>query len=222
MSSPIKASFKTEFFPLLLIVLSFVSGFYFYQHFPAQVATHWNFRGEINGYSSPFLAAFLLPLMMGGMYLLFMFLPYLDPRRDQYAAFAATYRQFKDLIISVLFILFLMVGFNGVGHKINIGFWTPILIGALFVGIGLLLNKIKMNWFMGIRTPWTLSSETVWNKTHEVSGRVFSLAGLLLAATVLAPAGGKIVLFILSIAVLVLALPAYSYILYAREKKEKK
>jgi uncharacterized membrane protein len=219
MSNPIQAKFKTEWLPVLLIIVSVVLSLYFYQHFPARVATHWDFQGQVNGYSSRAAAAGLWPVMMLALYLLFLVLPYLDPRREKYVEFAGVYHQFKNLMVIFIFILFLLTGLNGLGYTINMGLWIPVLMGALLAVIGLLLNKVKMNWFMGIRTPWTMSSEAVWNKTHQASGKVFLLSGLLIAATALVPAGSKIILFILALAVLVFALPVYSYLLYAKEKK---
>ena len=222
MSNPIRPTFKTEWLPVALIILGFLVGVYFYQHFPVRVATHWGFDGQANGYSSALVAAFVIPLLMTGMYLLFLFLPYLDPKKEEYVNFAPTYHNFKNLLIVFFYILFLMTGLNGLGYSINIDFWTPLLVGALFAVIGVLLSKVKTNWFMGIRTPWTMSSETVWNKTHQASGWVFIIAGILMAATVLTPPIGKLILFIAAIALIVLALPIYSYILFIQEKKEKK
>lgn len=222
MSNPLKMSLKTEGLSLVLIFLSFVFGFYFYQYFPASVASHWGLNGEVDGYSSRGLAAFLLPAMITAMYLFFLVLPYFDPKKEQYAAFAPTYHKFKDLMVVFLFILFLLTGINGLGQTVNIGFWVPIMVGGLFAQIGWLLKGVKMNWFMGVRTPWTLSSETVWAKTHEASGWVFTVSGLLIAATVLVPGSAKVVLFIVAILFMIVTLPLYSYLLYAREKKEKK
>lgn len=222
MSNPIKPSFKTEWFSGALIILGFLAAFYFFQHFPNLVPSHWNFKGEVDGYSSAFLAAFALPVMMLVLYLVFIFIPYLDPKKDQYESFAKVYHHFKDLIVAFLFILFMLTGLNGLGYRINVGFWSPIMIGALFILIGALLEKVKMNWFLGIRTPWTLSSEIVWQKTHRVSSWVLMFAGLLLAATVFFAPLIKIILFSLAIFLIVFGLPVYSYILYVREKKAKK
>jgi uncharacterized membrane protein len=222
MASPIKFSFKTEWFAVSIIVISLMAALFFYQNFPAQVPTHWDMNGKINGYSGPFMAAFLVPIMMIGLYVMFLFLPYLDPKKEQYLSFASTYHRFKDLIIAFLAILFFLTGLNGLGYQINIGFYIPIMVGAFFVIIGLLLEKVKMNWFLGIRTPWTMSSETVWNKTHKLSSRILAISGVLIAATVLVPAKLRVALFILAIALIVFALPVYSYILFRQEKKEKK
>ncbi len=222
MPNPIKSSFKTEWFSLSLVMLSFLAASYLYQVFPARVATHWGLNGEVNGYSGPFVAAFLIPILMLGMYILFYFLPYFDPKKDQYTSFAGVYHKFRDLFLAFFFAIFLLSSLSALGNKIDIAFCIPLMVGALFVVLGILLRKVKMNWFLGIRTPWTLSSETVWDKTHELSGRLLPLAGLLMAATVLVSEKFKIILFILAIALIVLVLPFYSYYLFLEEKKKKK
>lgn len=221
MASPIKFSFKTEWFSISALVVSFFGALFFYQYFPDQVPTHWNIKGEVDGYSGPFLAAFLLPLMMLGIYLMFIALPYFDPKKEQYLSFASTYHRFKDLIIAFLAILFFMMGLNGLGYQVRVGFYAPIMVGILFLAIGLMLEKVKMNWFMGIRTPWTMSSEAVWEKTHRLSSRVLIVSGLLIALTAFVPLLFRLPLFILAIVLIVLGLPFYSYFLYRQEKKAK-
>lgn len=222
MSNPIKLSFKSEWFSLGMIIISVFLGVYFFQHFPDRVPSHWNINGEVDGYSRKFWGAFMVPLMMLGMYFLFIIMPYLDPKKDQYVNFAGVYHKFKDLIITFLFILFSLTGLNGLGYKIDIGFYVPLMVGMMFIILGALLKNVKMNWFLGIRTPWTMSSENVWNKTHELSSSVLMISGFLMAATVLVSVKYKIALFILAIALIVFALPIYSYILYSKEKKAKK
>lgn len=222
MSNPIKPNLKTEILPLGLTLLSFLVAIYFYFHFPDRVPSHWNFKGEVDGYSGPFWAAFLVPLMMIAMYIMFFFLPYFDPKKEDYAKFAPTYHKFKSLIVVFLFVLFILTGINGLGYKINIGLLIPLIVGVLFAIIGSLLNKIKMNWFMGIRTPWTMSSEAVWNKTHAVSGKVLMFAGILFAITAFLPGILKIIGFVLALVAIIFGLPIYSYYLYRQEKKGKK
>ena len=221
MSSPIKTSLRTEWFSLSLLVLSLVLAVYFYQNFPVSVATHWGINGEANGYSGPLGAAFMLPAILIIIYLVFLFMPYIDPKKDQYAAFASVYHNFKDLIIAFLFIVYFLTGMNGLGYRVDIGFYMPIMVGVLFIFNGLLMRQVKSNWFMGVRTPWTMSSDTVWEKTNKLSSWVFAVSGLLIAATVLVAAQAKTILFILAITFMVLALPIYSYILYSREKNKK-
>ena len=221
MSNPIKPSLKTEWFSVSLIILSFVAAFYFWQNFPASVPTHWGVNGEVNAYSGPFFAAFMLPFLLIFLYLMFVFMPYIDPKKDQYSNFSSIYQSFKDLIIAFLFILYFLTSINGLGYKINIGFFVPIMVGVMFAAIGFLMRKVKMNWFFGVRTPWTMSSEYVWEKTNKLSGLIFAISGLLMAVTVLVGAKFRIILFLFSIGLIIFVLPIYSYILYRKENKTK-
>jgi uncharacterized membrane protein len=86
--------------------------------------------------------------------------------------------------------------------------------------MGNYMGKLKPNWFVGIRTPWTLSSETVWNKTHRFGGKVFMLGGLIMIITSIAPMSWRLPLFIADIIVLMLGTVGYSYFVYLKEKKK--
>ena len=102
----------------------------------------------------------------------------------------------------------------------DIGFYVPIMIGILFIAIGFMMKRLKTNWFMGIRTPWTMSSEVVWEKTSRFGSYLFTLSGILMAATVLFKDKGKIILFVLAIFLTALVIPAASYFFYYQETKK--
>jgi uncharacterized membrane protein len=223
MSEEIKINWRTEWFAVGLLVLSLVLGVYFYQHFPAQVPLHWNWRGQVDSYSSAAWGAFLLPGVMLALYILFLVLPKIDPRRERYMSFTTAYTDLRDLLLLLFFAIFWLTGLAGLGYSINIGWAIPVMIGLFFMALGSLLQKVKMNWFMGIRTPWTLSSEEVWGKTHKLAGPIFAVSGLLLivsAWTTLFIV--KISLFILAIVLIVLGLPLYSYLIFRTKQIKKK
>ena len=222
MPNPIKPNFKTEWFACCLIIISFLSGLYFYQHFPDRVPTHWSIGGEVNGYSGPFVAAFAIPLMTIGLYLLFLFLPYFDPKKERYQEFAKTYHLFKSLIVLFMALIYLATGLFNIGYPINIGVTTSLGVGALFIIIGNYLGKIKYNWFVGIRTPWTMSSENVWNKTHRVGGWLFVTLGIIMMIIPHLPESLAIPIFILGIVVVVAGSFGYSYWLFRQERKIEK
>jgi uncharacterized membrane protein len=219
MANPIKPTLKTEMLPLLLIVITLVSAVYFYGHLPERIATHWNFAGQVDGYGSGKIQSIVLPLMLIGMYILFLVFPYLDPKKERYEQFSKVYHIFKDIILILFAIIYFIVGFNGLGYNLPVGVITPILIGLLFIIMGNYMSKIKRNWFMGIRTPWTLSSEEVWNKTHRFGGKMFILAGLLMMAETIMPNAWKLAVFILMMIILLVGTIGYSYIVYLKEKK---
>jgi uncharacterized membrane protein len=219
MPNPIKATFKTECLPVLLLFAAASASVYFYRHFPSRVPAHWNFAGQVDGWSSPAAAAFFLPILILAIYLLFLFIPRIDPQRERYAEFTYVYHLFKNVFVAFMTVLYFMTGLNGIGYTLPIGSIVPVMIGILFVMIGNYMGKLKLNWFIGARTPWTLSSETVWNKTNRLAGKLFVIGGLLMASEAFIPLVWRLpVLFCVIIAVALIPM-IYSYVLYSKEKR---
>ena len=214
MNNPIAFKIKKEWPPLLIIILGFFTGVYFYQNFPDQVASHWNIEGAVDGYSGRLSAAFLLPIINLGLYLMLSFLPLLDPLQERYREFLGVYGKIKLLMAVFLFALYILTGLNGLGINVSFGLVFPVLIGALLSSIGYLLRRVKTNWFFGIRTPWTISSEVVWDKTAIFGSRIFIVSGILIAASSLANSFIRAFILISSIAVMAVAPFIYSFIVY--------
>ena len=222
MKSAIKLTWKSEIWSILLIIAGLVLSFYFYAHFPERAVTHWGFRGEPNGWSSRAGAAFGTMAMIPGIYLLFILLSLIDPKKERYAEFAKVFQVFKNILITLFFVIYLISGLYNIGYPIRIEFWVPWLIGLLMIVLGNYLGKIKRNWFMGIRTPWTLSSENVWNKTHRVGGWAFMFYGLcIIISPNLSQTLGMVVFMIGTFAIIFGTL-IYSYIVYRQEQNQKK
>lgn len=218
MSYPFKLSFKSETIPILFVVSSFVLGIYFYRHFPASVVSHWNFRGEPDGYSGKTGAALGIPFLLLGIYLLFLALPALDPKKDRYRDFAGPYAVFRAAIIAAMFIAYLSSGLYNLGYNVPVKFVIPIAVGLLMMVLGNFMGKLKNNWFVGIRTPWTLSSENVWNKTHRMGGYAFIFFGLLIIAAPFLPPALGLAAFIVGALTAVTGTFLYSYFIYRKEK----
>ena len=180
MSNPIKSTIKTELLPIIIILAAVISSFYFYSNFPDKVPIHWNVAGEVDRYGSRTIGAFLFPAIILGMYLMFLGIPYIDPKKERYTQFKRVYHVFKNLLIVFMTAMYFITSFNALGYDISVATWIPLMVGALFVFLGNYMSKLKPNWFMGIRTPWTLSSEEVWNKTHRLGGKVFIGGGVIL------------------------------------------
>lgn len=220
MSNPIKPTIKSEIFSLAVLAISIAASFYFYVHFPAQVITHWDFAGQPNGWSGRAFAAFFFPALLIGIYLLFFVLPQLDPKKERYAEFARVYTIFRNFIVFFMAIIYFIASLANFGLKFDVGIWVSAAVGLLFIIMGNYMGKLKPNWFVGIRTPWTLSSETVWNKTHRFGGKVFMLGGLIMIITSIAPMSWRLPLFIADIIVLMLGTVVYSYFEYLKEKRK--
>ncbi|MDO8668299.1 MAG: SdpI family protein [bacterium] len=219
MDNPTKPTIKTEFIPLAMILLTLFSSVYFYNNLPERVATHWNIAGQVDAYGSGQTQAVAFPLLIVGMYILFLLIPFLDPKKERYKQFNKVYHIFKNILLALMVVIYFIVSLNGLGYNLPVGVIIPGLIGLLFIVLGNYMGKIKMNWFMGIRTPWTLSSEEVWNKTHRFGGKMFILAGLLMMAETVLPINWRLPVFIIMMAALLFGTIGYSYIVYLKEKK---
>lgn len=219
MKSPLKLNLKTEIIPLAILLLCVGLSFFFYANSPATVASHWNFQGKVDGYSSRAFGSFFFPGLLIGMYLLFLIIPNLDPKKERYEEFLKTYNIFRYLIIGVLAIVYVATGIYNIGYQINIGIIVATVIGLMMIVLGNYMGKIKKNWFMGIRTPWTMSSENVWNKTHRVGGILFMIFGLVIIIAPFLPEMIAMVLFFGYTVALLVGTFGYSYWLYRQENK---
>lgn len=221
MKNPLGLTVRTEAVPLLLLIAAWVLGLYFYQHFPDRVASHWNFYGQPDRYGGKAGVAFGMPALLSGMYLLFTFLPLVDPKAERYAQFAKVYRMFRAGILLLLLWVLLVSGLFNLGYPIKVQYAVAWPVGLLLMFLGNYLGKVKPNWFVGIRTPWTLSSEDVWNKSNRFGGRVLVLFGLAVIVVPLLPMGLGIALFLGSAVLVVLGTTLYSYLLYRREVRQR-
>ena len=219
MKNPIKTNFKTEILPILLIIFSLISSYFLLQKMPEKIPIHWNIQGKVDNWGNGLSNIITINSILIGTYLLFLILPYIDPRKKRYEQFSKIYRIFKNIIILFFTLIFFLTNLNATGHIINMNIYIPLMIGLLFIVIGNYMAKIKMNWFMGIRTPWTLSSEEVWNKTHRLGGKLFILSGLLITSEGFLPNNYKLPIFILAIAIILIGTIFGSYLIYSKTKK---
>jgi uncharacterized membrane protein len=195
-----------------LIAVSFIAAFYFYPQFPEQVITHWNLAGQPDGYSSAAFAAFFIPILSLILYVLLKLLPKIDPRREQYEKFKPTYNLIVTVLILFLTCIHFLVAYSGIGYDLPIHIIVPIMVGLLFIILGKYLRNVKNNWFIGVRNPWTLSNEKVWDRTHHFTGKVFVVAGICFLLIGLLPAELITPIFIAIIAGIIIIPNIYSYI----------
>lgn len=202
----------------VVLLLAFVFALVVYPSLPERVPTHWNFQGEADGWMSKWPGALLLPLEGLAAWLLVVGLRRIDPRRSHYERFNETFW----LILNVLgffFAAFTVISLGAaLGWPMNISRLVMVAIGLLFMTLGNYLPRLKSNWWMGIRTPWTLESEAVWRATHRVGGRTFVAGGLIavLAAFLPMPLMGYVAIASLVLAGLVPLV--YSYVAWRQEQ----
>lgn len=187
-------------------------------HLPERVPIHWGLSGEADSWGSPatlWLLAAAGPLMAA----LFQFLPRLDPKRENYGKFQGLYDLFGVLMPTLeLVVMCLTLSEALQPGKLPIGKAITILVGLLLMVVGNMMGKLKPNWFMGIRTPWTLSDPDVWNRTHRLGGWVFFLSGM--AAVILALLAPMEVCFTV-LMILILGGAALTYIMSWKWYKDK-
>ena len=213
-----KLTLKTEIIPLLVIVATMAVGFYFAVNLPPIVPTHWGINGQVDAWGSRNFTLFLAPGLILAMYLLFLVLPHFDPKKENYQKFSSTYHGFKSALMIFFFLLYLITGFAGLGYQLPIDKIITAMMGVLFLVIGSYLPKLKTNWFIGIRTPWTLSSEAVWQKTHQIGGKLFILEGFLILLSLLLLKGVWLFsFFMISILILLIIIFVYSYWVYRKK-----
>ena len=161
-----------------LIAITWLATFLIYPRLPSQIPLHWNFSGQVDRFGSR-ENLFLMPAIMVAVVLLFAALPWLSPRRFEVNAFRSTYLYIMLLLVALLGYLHALMVWAALSKPLDMG---RSLLGALFlllVLIGNVLGKVKRNFYVGVRTPWTLASEKVWYATHRFAARVCVIGGLL-------------------------------------------
>lgn len=187
---------------------------------PERVAIHWGVSGEPDGWSSKSTLLFMMPLVAVGMALLMLVLPKIDPRKASWAQHGSTYWVLVNLLLAFLALMHVVtIGYN-LGWPIEISTVVVAGVGLLFAAIGNMMTRMRPNWFMGIRTPWTLSDDAIWRKTHRVGGYLFTAAGLVMVFAALLKLPGLIFVVIAAVTVAAIVPIAYSYILWRRNQEQ--
>lgn len=210
-----------KWYPIALIVLAYAAGIVVFGRLPERVATHFDGYGNPNGWTSRAVTVLLLPTIALLIWPILRFLPRIDPRRANYDKMQSTYDIVVNLALSVIVGVHLMLLGVALGMPIRIERVFPVMIGIVLVVIGNLLPRARPNWWFGIRTPWTLSSDRVWERTHRVGGYLMMAAGVVSIATVmLRPPLGGIVMGVAVGAMAVTAV-AYSYFAWRDENRSR-
>ncbi len=167
---------KMEIVNLAAIIVAFAVAAYLYPLLPARIASHWDINGQVNGYMGRFWGTFFVPFMALGLFIIFLVVPRIDPKSQNIEKFRKSFDLFVLLLLVFLFYIYALTILWAFNYHFNM---TQLMIPAfslLFFAMAALVKNAEPNWSIGIRTPWTLSSDVVWRKTHAVGGKLFTVA----------------------------------------------
>lgn len=204
---------------LIMISAAVLLSLMVYPQLPEQVASHWNASDQVDGTMPRFWGAFLMPILALAMLGLFLIIPAIDPLKANIAQFRRTFNVL--IVLLMAFLLYL----HGLTIAWNLGYQgfhmsTAMLpaMGLLFIFIGAMLRVAKRNYFVGIRTPWTLSSDRVWDKTHRLGAVLFVVAGILAGLGAFLPGQVAYWLVLGPVLLSTLVVLVYSYLLWREEQ----
>jgi uncharacterized membrane protein len=177
-----------------LIVIAAALASWLYPVLPDPVPTHWNLQGEADGFTPKPWGVLGGPLLILGLWVVLRLVPFISPTGFRMESFFSIYRIIVLATVSLLVLSICAALLAAAGYGIGlVGFLTG-LLGILFIILGNYMGKVRRNFFVGIRTPWTLASEEVWHRTHRLAGWLFVLAGVVVLAGALAGWGGYVLL----------------------------
>ena len=208
---------KSLIIPIVIILISFIAGAVLYSYMPEKMASHWNIAGEVDDYMPKFWGLFLMPIISLVMFFLFIFLIKIDPLKKNVQKFRKYYDGFITVFIAFFFYLYVLTIFWSLNFEFNMVQFLFPAFAVLFYYIGILVEKSKRNWFIGIRTPWTLSSDAIWDKTHKLGGKMFKAVGFLALLGIVFPRQAFFFL-IPSLIFVSIYLVIYSYLEYKKGK----
>ena len=207
-----KLILKQELSLIAIVALPFIYLAYIWNELPEQVPMHWNFKGEIDRYGDKtelLIIPFALPLLV---YLIFLIVPYIDPK-NKIKEMGSKYSSVKILLTTFMSILAIFLIYTSK----NATFYNPsfifLFIGIMYVLMGNYFKTFKPNYFIGIRTPWTLENETVWKATHELAGKFWFVGGLIVVMSCVILNKDYILYLFIAITIIITLIPViYSYI----------
>ena len=200
----------------ILIAIALVVGVVLYAQLPDPMPSHWNAAGQVDGYMPKFWGIFLLPLVTVGIMLLLLAIPQIDPLKANIDQFRGLFNAFIVVFVAYMLYVYALTLAAALGYQFNMTVMLLPAMGLLFIGIGYMMKSAKRNFFIGIRTPWTLASDKVWDETHKLGAKTFMLGGVLTFLSAFLGENG-IWLMLAGLMVAAFVPVIYSYILWKRE-----
>lgn len=209
-----KFNWRFELPQLLLIGAMFAAAFWAWPQLPDRLPIHWNIHGDVDGWGNKFMGLLFVPLIVLGIYVLMVVLPWFDPGKANYQSFQRVYGIIRIAIVAYMSAVYAAMSYAAFGHKLNMTSVILPLVGILFIVLGNFLSKIRPNWFVGVRTPWTLSSQLSWDKTHRLAGWLFIVMGFLFVPVALLQTTWSLVAVLICDGLCLIWIVIYSYLVF--------
>ena len=214
-----KENLKKELPIIGFVLLPFIYLAYLWNSLPDIIPIHWNHEGEIDNWGSKYFLIGLLFLLPVLTYFLMCVIPKIDPKK-RIEIMGGKYYQIKFVVVVFMSVLALFIIHSSQSQMLSSPTMVLILIGLLFMALGNYFKVIKQNYFLGIKTPWTLESEEVWKLTHILAGKLWIIGGLLVVIFCLVlPENSIFYVFITITAIITIVPIAYSYLTFKELKK---
>lgn len=211
---------RIRWYPIVITACAAAVSIAVYRYLPPRVPTHWNLRGAVDAYGSPLAGAAFMPVVMLVLAIITPLLPRLDPRRANYDKFLPTYHFAMNAALTVILAAHCALLAAALGYPVPVDRIVPAAVTVLFIALGNILPRVRSNFWFGIRTPWTLSSDRVWERAHRMGGRLITGAGVLMLATLFLPPTPTTTALVPALALLaVLACIIYSYVVWRQEQR---
>jgi uncharacterized membrane protein len=203
------------------MLMPFIYLAYLWSSLPEKIPIHWDYKGEINGWGTKYSLLGLIFLLPVFTYVLMLAIPKIDPKK-RIELMGGKYYQIKFVLVLFMSVLSLFIIYSSKSQTISSPIMVFVLIGLLFMALGNYFKVIKQNYFLGIKTPWTLESEEVWKLTHILAGKLWIVGGLLIVILSLIIPENINFYFFLSITAIISIVPiVYSYLIFKKLKKSK-
>jgi len=203
----------------LIVLGMFAAAAILYPQLPALVPTHWNFAGQADQFSGKAFGTWLLPVITLLMAILFPVFRRIDPKSENYEAFAHTWNVLQ-LCFTAFFAYVFGIQMLATLHPAEsamVGRYIILGVGALFIIIGNYMGKIRQNYFVGLRTPWSLADPVVWQKSQRFGGWAFVFGGLAIIGQSVFLGDNPWLFFGIILAMALLPI-VYSYLIFKRKK----
>ncbi len=210
---------------IILVIATWLIGLMAYAYAPDIVPIHWNLEGKPDNYAPKDIGLFLLPLINTGLYLFLLFIPKIDPNNEQLQESMKSLQWIRLGTHGLLGIIMIWTTLSTIEAYILKPEWMFSIISLFFAFLGRAMTNVKQNYFVGIRTPWTLSNEVVWEDTHRFTSSLWFYSGIGMAvlfallSAVGFGAGMILTIFLIWIGIIVIIPIAFSYKRYREEKK---